>query len=171
MAHNNGMHELFHDLISAGGTQLVSASLNIYGNNVTNRCDYLSSGADKSWIDYGSIHGNGNRLPTGHLTMFYSFVNNISTFGEPSAYIRLQIWRDTDATYYENLLVWERRVQVTVPRVTGILYAVSTVLPIDFNCILWGYSSVSKRFFCKFDTHQPPLNANNIGPCAFVTLI
>ena len=121
----------------------MSTSLNIYGNNVTNRGDYLPSGADKSWIDYGSISGNGNTLPAGHLTMFYLFVHNISTFGKPSAYIRLQIWRDTDATNYENLLVWERRVQVTVPKVTGILYAVSTALPIDFNCIPWGHSSVS----------------------------
>ena len=135
--------KLFLDLLFAGGTQLVSASLNIYGNHVTNRGDYLPSGADKSWIDYGTINGNGNTLPAGHLTMFYLFVNKISTFGKPSAYIRLQIWRDTDVTNYENLLVWERRVQVTVPSVTGILYAVSTALHIDFNCILWGHSSVS----------------------------
>ena len=76
-------------------------------------------------------------LPAGKLTMFYLFVNNISTFGKPAAFIRLQIWRETDGAIYENLLVWQRRVQVTVLAVTGIMYAVSTALPIDASCILY----------------------------------
>ena len=153
-----------------GGTQIVSASLNIYGNNVTNRGEYLPSGADKSWIDYG----NGDRttyLPAGHLIMFYVFVNNISTFGKPDAYIRLQIWRETDGSIYENLLVWERRVRVTVPAVTGILYTVSTALPIDSNCILWGHSSVSQRCFLQIWHPPTPRNANDVRPCTFKTLI
>ena len=118
-----------------GGTQLVRASLNTYGNNVTDRGDYLTSGAVKSWINYGN--GNGDMLPAGKLIMFYLFVNNISTFGKPAAFIRLQIWRETDGAIYENLLVWERRVQVSVLAVTGILYSVSTALPNDASCILY----------------------------------
>ena len=94
----------------------------IYGKNVTNRGSFLPSGAKKSWLEFETI------LPAGRLVEYFLYVNKITEINRNSAWIRIQIWRVGDALKYQFILVWERRVEVSLTDPNGLLYGVSTIL-------------------------------------------
>ena len=104
----------------------MSIAQNIYGNNVTNRGSFLPSGAKKSWVEFEKS------LPAGRLVEYYLYVNKITEINRNSAWIRIQIWRPKDVLKYQFVLVWERRVKVSLTDPNGLLYAVSTILLIVF---------------------------------------
>ena len=106
-------------LLFPGGSLIVSTGTNYYGNNVTLRDSFLSSGAFKSWFDFET------KLPAGTLKRCFFFVHPTPGISDTSTFIRLQIWRPVDATEYRYMLVWEKRVQVDLTSQNGLFYTVS----------------------------------------------
>ena len=107
-------------MIAGGNISLVkNGDNNLYGNNVTLRSANLQDSARKCWVD------NETPLPAGVLVRFYIYIHGLSsTIDAQSLRLRLQIWRERDASIPSFLLVWQQRVQINFTS-TGALYSVN----------------------------------------------
>jgi len=90
----------------------------LYGNQVYLRPAYLSSGANRSWIDINQA------LPAGVIERFYIYVHNVTQLDPQSRRVRLQIWRNVDVTLKEYEIVWMQLIQISAGYDIGALYSV-----------------------------------------------